>query len=158
MASKGAVGRIEVRGTGEALRTLRPVAVHHLPCQIKYDGPADVAGFFRVEPLARGAAAHREAGETLVSTFRGRRLLGQEVPLPAGCDGLVLVPRSGLLGRKRARGEAEADESEAAEEEWECQAVFESISFWNYDRAPAETDEARRWLDWLSVADAIHSA
>jgi hypothetical protein len=156
MTSKGTVGRgVELR-MGAALRTLRPVALHHLPCQVKYDGPADVAAFFRVEPLARGAARH-EAGAPLVSTFRGRRLLGQEVPLPAGCDGLVLVPREGLLGRKRARGEGEADESEFAEEEWDCQAVFESISYWNYDRAPAETDEARRWLDWLSVADAIHS-
>uniref|UniRef100_A0A8C3U449 Uncharacterized protein n=1 Tax=Catharus ustulatus TaxID=91951 RepID=A0A8C3U449_CATUS len=56
-----------------------PLPVQLLPCRIQHDGPAPVAVFLRPRP-----------GPELWASFRGRRLGGRELPLPAGYRGLLL--------------------------------------------------------------------
>ena len=55
--------------------------VQSLPCNIKYDGPADVSGRLIVKQHADGG---------LETAFRGRELRGVDAPLRRGTTGLVV--------------------------------------------------------------------
>ena len=54
--------------------------VQSLPCNLAFDGPADVSGRLQV----------RRGDDGLESAFRGRELRGVDAKLPAGCTGLVV--------------------------------------------------------------------
>jgi hypothetical protein len=61
--------------------TTEEVVVHHIPCRIRYDGPAKVSTYFTPTRAADGAPG--------VAHFRGRELAGHASPLPAGVSGVV---------------------------------------------------------------------
>ena len=66
----------------------KPQDVHFLPFRIDYDGPAKVNSYFIVENLTtRDAQADPK---TVVAAFRGRRLLGEKLELPAGSSGYLI--------------------------------------------------------------------
>ncbi len=46
---------------------------------------------------------------------------------------------------------AKTDESE----HWDCMAVFNDMTMWNCDDLPSESDEMRRWKDWIDISKAI---
>jgi len=56
------------------------VVVHHVPCRIRYDGPAKVSTYFTPARAASGPS---------VAHFRGRELAGHACPLPPGVSGVV---------------------------------------------------------------------
>jgi len=162
-----------VRGVRAAQAGYHPATLHHLPCRIDHDGPADVAGFFRPE-WASGepvdASQATDSSEFALATLRGRRLVGARVALPPGTHGFVMARAGtgagGSLRKKRLAtdGSALRDQGDAANaddaediDQWECTAAFDHVTFWNFDREPAASDEARRWEDWLPVADALHA-
>ena len=66
--------------------------VQSLPCNIKYDGPADVSGRLIVK---------QHAGGGLETAFRGRELRGVDAPLRKGTTGLVVDTGDGTA---RVRG------------------------------------------------------
>ncbi|GBG34632.1 Ribonuclease H2 subunit C [Hondaea fermentalgiana] len=138
----------ELGGLESAQRGLRPVQVMHLPCKIHHDGAADVEAYFRpTETDKKSGTIVDEKGDMAQireATFRGRKLLGAELTLPEKTQGFVLEKEDGT-----APGEPE---------HWECQAVFDRIVYWNFDRVPSEVDETRRWADWLEVSRAINLA
>mmetsp|Transcript_7720 Transcript_7720/g.13557 ORF Transcript_7720/g.13557 Transcript_7720/m.13557 type:complete len:165 (-) Transcript_7720:95-589(-) len=145
--------RIAINGIAESRRDLRPAAIHHLPCKIAHDGPADVESYFRVEETEVSSSVCDEDGKPLPiksATFRGRKLMGADVLLPEGMFGVVLEPREDF-SHKRIRGE----DQEA--EQWDCHAVFDRFTAWNYDQLPMHSDEIRRWSEWAGVASALHS-
>jgi len=64
--------------------------VHHLPCDIAYDGPAPVRAFFVPRAAPADATGQAAPPGRLAAAFRGRAMEGQAVPLPAGVVGAVL--------------------------------------------------------------------
>ncbi|XP_032939509.1 ribonuclease H2 subunit C [Catharus ustulatus] len=111
-----------------------PLPVQLLPCRIQHDGPAPVAVFLRPRP---------GPGGELWASFRGRRLGGRELPLPAGYRGLLL------------RGEEPGDPSQAGRVT--LTGSFEAITDWGADTAPAPGQGLARALQWGPLAQALHA-
>jgi hypothetical protein len=61
--------------------TTESVSVHHVPCRLRYDGPAKVSTYFTPSRPAGGGPS--------VAHFRGRELVGHVSALPAGVSGVV---------------------------------------------------------------------
>jgi len=114
-------------------RTAPQLALHHLPCKIAHDGPARVSTFFMVSESAPG---HLEAG------FRGRRLLGTRTPLPAGTQGVRLVP-------------AWTDDDAAM---LQVTGHFDHVVQWQHDVHPNADSTVSRWLDYVPISRALHAA
>jgi hypothetical protein len=81
----------------------------------------------------------------LESSFRGRKLVGAKLSLPAGYRGLVV---------QRRQGDSESEEGVPA---WAVSASFSELSYWNHDTVPLKSDGIRRCLEWASLAGAIHA-
>ncbi|XP_070622459.1 ribonuclease H2 subunit C isoform X2 [Erythrolamprus reginae] len=113
-------------------------ALHLLPCSIRHDGPAAVARYFA--PAVRRDPEAPE-GEASVS-FRGRSLKGKESSLPKGYVGLVLEETN--LGPT------------SEEREVSVKSTFDSLTVWNLERAPSNSDEIVMALDWPAIARGIH--
>lgn len=145
---------VSLEGMDEAQRVLRPSRVHHLPVRIDFEGTADVDAYFKSEDSGQTSASLVDAaGKPLPvqhATFRGRKLVGAELALPAGVEGFVFEPRS-------ASGPGAAGEALQRPQAWDCHSVFDSMTVWNFDRMPSDQDEMRRWADWLAVSRAVHS-
>ncbi|GAQ87367.1 ribonuclease H2 subunit C [Klebsormidium nitens] len=123
---------------------LEKETLHHLPCSIGYNGPANVHSFF--QPKSTGSTFD---GVTIVeAAFRGRKLLGATVDIPAGYQGLVLA--------KRPLDASHEKEGEAIQE-WTAEATFSALSYWKHDTTPSSADGVRRCFGWLQLADLIHS-
>ncbi|XP_070622458.1 ribonuclease H2 subunit C isoform X1 [Erythrolamprus reginae] len=80
-------------------------------------------------------------GEASVS-FRGRSLKGKESSLPKGYVGLVLEETN--LGPT------------SEEREVSVKSTFDSLTVWNLERAPSNSDEIVMALDWPAIARGIH--
>ncbi|EQB77718.1 ribonuclease H2 subunit C isoform 1 [Camelus ferus] len=62
---------------------LRPVTLHLLPCDVPVNRPAPVGRFF--------TPAIRQSPDGLEVSFRGRSLRGEEMVVPPGLVGYVMV-------------------------------------------------------------------
>jgi ribonuclease H2 subunit C len=111
--------------------------VHHLPCKIKFTGPARVSTFFVVSQASA-------AGSETRCSFRGRRLVGTRVPMPEGTRGFVL--------RKRAAAPSEPETP--AENRWQADA-FASLTWWGAD-FPAVPTAMHTVAAWMETAAALH--
>ncbi|KAF7776323.1 hypothetical protein Agabi119p4_4716 [Agaricus bisporus var. burnettii] len=144
-----------------------------MPFHIEYNGPAPVSVYMKVEGIDRGVRKpdsedvdmengaegpvreEREGmdeAERYVSTFRGRRIHGLDVPLPAGYSGLVL--RGG--GTKKKKGKEE--KAEEREGELTTSGMFSVMRVWGVDvEVDGGRDEYIRGLEeWTSLVDEIH--
>ena len=89
-----------------------------------------------------------------------------------GTRGFVFQPRQesfrlpGTVGgggaTKRVRAENDASvalssdiQDELCIQHWDCMETFENFTVWNYDQAPSNTDEMRRWTDWVKISAAM---
>nr|XP_060614173.1 ribonuclease H2 subunit C [Anolis sagrei ordinatus] len=114
-------------------------AMHFLPCEIQHDGEAAIRKYF--SPAIRGPD---QANESSVS-FRGRSLKGVNVSVPEGYVGLVLEKDvTPLLSSE--------------DKELHVKSTFESLTVWNLEQAPKNTDEILMALHWPEIAEGIHSA
>ena len=114
-----------------------PEEVHHLPCKIKFTGPARVSTFFVV--------SHASAtGSEARCTFRGRRLVGARVPMPDGTRGFVL----------RKRRAAPSEPETPADSRWQADA-FASLTWWGAD-FPAVPTAMHTVAAWMETAAALH--
>ena len=105
-------------------QTLAKTTVQHLPCNIAFDGPADVSSRF----IARGA-------DGLEAAFRGRKLKGLDVPLPAGTTGVVLDTSAG---------------------EARIRQTFDEVRVWGHDEAPAAGHVVLESLETIKALSALH--
>ncbi|XP_025030136.1 ribonuclease H2 subunit C, partial [Python bivittatus] len=85
---------------------------------------------------------HPCPGEASVS-FRGRSLKGKQSSLPKGYVGLVLEETALLLASK--------------EREVSVKSTFDSLTVWNLERAPTNSDEILMALAWPAIAQGIHA-
>uniref|UniRef100_A0A8C3UAA4 Uncharacterized protein n=1 Tax=Catharus ustulatus TaxID=91951 RepID=A0A8C3UAA4_CATUS len=118
-----------------------PLPVQLLPCRIQHDGPAPVAVFLRPRP---------GPGGELWASFRGRRLGGRELPLPAGYRGLLLRGEEpGDPSQVRPGGQRPPEPPQVT-----LTGSFEAITDWGADTAPAPGQGLARALQWGPLAQA----
>ncbi|KAG0712120.1 Ribonuclease H2 subunit C [Chionoecetes opilio] len=108
--------------------------VHYIPCGIDFSGQADVDRNF--------SASVTEEEKGLDGRLRGRPLKGKQMKAPDGYTGLVLK-------------EAQRSVGQGDQQVMKGVALFDSFTFWNYDRQPSRSDKFQQSLDWLEVASVV---
>ncbi|GBG63949.1 hypothetical protein CBR_g39953 [Chara braunii] len=149
-------------------------AVHSLPCSIQFNGPASVSKYLvpkETDMIIDGLQVKEAA-------FRGRKLLGTTIPLPNGYGGIVLsnVSAAGSSSVSSSSSAAASYTSATCSNRlpssassvarrkkgvdsnaWQTDCAFDRLTYWNHDVPPTSGDAIKRALDWLVLADAIHS-
>jgi ribonuclease H2 subunit C len=101
--------------------------VHLLPCNIDYDGPAPIEGFFIIEKNA----------EKLSSNFRGRELIGKEVKLPTNVVGINV--RSTNTTNKNSL---------------QVDGTFDKFFVWQHDVEP-DTSNIQNCFEWFEISQSV---
>ncbi|KAL3684138.1 hypothetical protein R1sor_002160 [Riccia sorocarpa] len=117
-------------------------AVHMLPCCIGHNGAAAVSTFFT--PTTNGGT--NEGGQLQEASFRGRGLQGSTLELPADHAGYVLDKSS------------TTKDQDSMIDEWQTQAEFRNLTYWNHDSKPSSSDPLPRCFDWLHLSNIIHES
>jgi hypothetical protein len=100
--------------------------VHLLPCNIHYDGPAPVESYFHPKESS-------PKGE-FTANFRGRKLVGEVVELPANTEGAILE----VLNKESVS----------------IHTSFHQIHIWDHDLKP-DARLLQESFDWFEIADAV---
>uniref|UniRef100_A0A1B6L5D9 Uncharacterized protein n=1 Tax=Graphocephala atropunctata TaxID=36148 RepID=A0A1B6L5D9_9HEMI len=108
--------------------------VHYIPCKIHLDGSAKVTQYF--------LSSTNKNGE-LEASFRGHPLKGKVVELPKGYTGLIL--------------EETIQRSEDQERTLHVTKTFSELTYWNWDKVPTKNDVFLAAMDWIDIANALHS-
>ncbi|KAL1787312.1 ribonuclease H2 subunit C [Sigmodon hispidus] len=142
-----------------SLRDPGPATLHLLPCDVLVSRPAPVERFF--------TPAVRRDADSLHVSFRGRGLRGQEVAVPPGFSGFVMVTEEtgeGLRGKLNFSGDAEdkTDEAQGAlERDFDrflgATGSFNHFTLWGLETVPGPDAKVQRALDWPALAAAIHA-
>ncbi|XP_055466520.1 ribonuclease H2 subunit C isoform X1 [Psammomys obesus] len=142
-----------------SLRDAAPAALHLLPCEVLVSRPAPVERFF--------TPAVRRGADGLRVSFRGRGLRGEEVAVPPGFAGFVMVTEAmgqGPIGKPNFPGDAEntADETpESLERDFDrfigATGSFSHFTLWGLETVPGPDAKVHRALGWPSLAAAIHA-
>ncbi|EHB04870.1 Ribonuclease H2 subunit C [Heterocephalus glaber] len=147
--------RVHVRPA--TLHDSSPATLHLLPCEVLANRFAPVGRFF--------TPAIRQGADGLHVSFRGRSLRGEEVSVPPGLTGYVMVTekREGLIGKQDFRGsENNGEEAQEPLERGFDQFIgatgsFSCFTVWGLETVPGP--EAKVWgaLTWPTLAAAIHA-
>ncbi|XP_029414048.1 ribonuclease H2 subunit C isoform X2 [Nannospalax galili] len=129
--------RIHVRSG--SLRAAPPATLHLLPCEVLASRPAPVQRFF--------TPAVRRAADGLQVSFRGRRLRGEEVPVPPGLAGCVLTEE----GQGPAGGPPRRDLDRLLG----ATGSFRHFTLWSLEMLPGPDAKVLRALAWPSLAAAV---
>ncbi|XP_023593972.1 ribonuclease H2 subunit C isoform X2 [Trichechus manatus latirostris] len=144
------------------LRDAAPVALHLLPCEVLANRPAPVERFF--VPAIR----QRPAG--LEVSFRGRILRGEEVVVPPGLAGYVMVMDEkaevliGLERKQELKGSEDDEEEqqegpEPLERDFDrfirATASFARFHLWGLETIPGPDAKVRGALTWPTLAAAM---
>ncbi|XP_034934120.1 ribonuclease H2 subunit C [Chelonus insularis] len=111
--------------------------VHSIPCKIHSNGPANVSTYFT--PYIRPTV-----NDHFDASFRGYPLHGKMIKVPKGYKGIVLYERKKPINPESRRN-LNSTES------------FTEFTFWNYDKLPTKNDPFEASLDWIDIAEALHS-
>ncbi|XP_003798717.1 ribonuclease H2 subunit C [Otolemur garnettii] len=145
------------------LRDAAPATLHLLPCEVLASRPAPVGRFF--------TPAIRQGPDGLEVSFRGRSLRGEEVAVPPGLVGYVMVTEEKLIGKQDFLGDSENNYQEeerepvAAPEPLErdfdrfigATATFSRFTLWGLETIPGPDAKVRGALTWPSLAAVIHA-
>lgn len=118
--------------------------VHQLPCCVKYDGSCAVSDYFK--PKSAGIGVDGLKVEEV--HFRGRKLQGATILLPAGYSGFVLG--------KRSHEKRKTSDMSERDLYWEMKAKFDKLTYWNHDSLPSQDDAFARSFHWFPLAEALH--
>ncbi|XP_046752014.1 ribonuclease H2 subunit C [Diprion similis] len=121
----------------EILTSEKESVLHLMPCDIHGDEPALVSSYFT--PYIR-----RKDDEHLTTSFRGYPLQGKTITLPKGYTGLVLHENKNA-------------ESESLDRNLFATGKFTQFTYWNYDKLPSKNDAVVAALEWIDIAEALHS-
>ncbi|KAM8817605.1 ribonuclease H2 subunit C [Rhynchonycteris naso] len=154
--------RVHVRGA--TLRSAAPGTLHLLPCEIPVNRPAPVGRFF--------TPAIRQGPDGLEVSFRGRSLRGEEVEVPPGLAGYVMVMEEKAempVGKPDFSEGPDDDEQEqpllepqeALERDFDhfigASASFSRFTLWGLEAIPGPDAKVRAALGWPRLAAAIHA-
>ncbi|KAF6105964.1 ribonuclease H2 subunit C [Phyllostomus discolor] len=118
----------------DTLRSATPATLHLLPCDVPVNRPAPVGSFF--------TPAIRQGPEGLEVSFRGRSLRGEEVEVPPGLAGYVMVME---------------EKEEVLDRVIRASGSFSHFTVWGLETAPGPDAKVRAALTWPSLAAAIHA-
>ncbi|XP_033191794.1 ribonuclease H2 subunit C [Bombus vancouverensis nearcticus] len=111
--------------------------LHLMPCKIYGDESANVSTYFT--PYIR------EVDDKVYnSSFRGYPLQGKKITLPSGYKGITFV-------------EHKKPEVEHVERNLYFTGAFSHFTYWNYDKLPSKNDSLAAVMDWIDIAEALHS-
>ncbi|OBS68705.1 hypothetical protein A6R68_02777 [Neotoma lepida] len=153
-------GKQRVHLRPDSLHDAEPATLHLLPCEVLVSRPAPVQHFFT-------PAVRRDGDAGLQVSFRGRGLRGEEVAVPPGFSGFVMVTEEtdeGLIGKLNFSGDAE-DKTDEAQEPLErdfdrfirATGSFSHFTLWGLETVPGPDAKVHRTLGWPSLAAAIHA-
>ncbi|KAM7417524.1 hypothetical protein PAMA_017252 [Pampus argenteus] len=131
MSCNSSVTRLHVSSVDQAPRA----PVHLMPCEIEYNGPAQVSQYL--------TATIKDRKHEKTVSFRGRGLKGQELSCPQGYTGLVLK-------------EINKTGSDQEDRTVRVSSVFDKMTYWNLETAPNSDDTVVMAMDWPELAEAIH--
>ncbi|XP_048215328.1 ribonuclease H2 subunit C isoform X1 [Perognathus longimembris pacificus] len=169
-----AVERQRVHLRPDSLRDAAPVTLHLLPCEVLASRPAPVEQFFTPairqgpdgEALAAAAPGSLRALTGLHVSFRGRSLRGEEVAVPPGLEGYVMVAEGEGDGPRRqdfsgGRKDGGAEELELLERDFDrfigATGRFRRFTLWGLETAPGPDAKVHGALAWPRLAAAIHA-
>ncbi|KAK1333446.1 LOW QUALITY PROTEIN: hypothetical protein QTO34_005830 [Cnephaeus nilssonii] len=118
-------------------------------------------------PPLWGAFSPRPSGpDGLKVSFRGRSLRGEEVEVPPGLLGYVMVMEEKSVGKQDFSAGSDKDEQELVEPpealEWDfdrfirASVSFSRFTLWGLESIPGPDAKVRAALTWPSLAEAIH--
>ncbi|KAG7206777.1 hypothetical protein KM043_000691 [Ampulex compressa] len=111
--------------------------LHLMPCKIHGDEPANVSSYFT--PYIR-----QVDDKYYNASFRGYPLEGRKITVPHGYKGVTFY-------------EYKKPDNENAERNLYLTGMFSQFTYWNYDRMPSKNDALAAALDWIDIAEALHS-
>ena len=135
---------------------LQTSKLHRLPCKIHYDGYAPVEEMFpcsvatsekdtsTTAPKPGSLPESDPESGPLVATFRGRKLLGEEVRLADSVLGIV-TPK--VVDCRVKEGIKTLEPT----------ACFNAITYWNHDLEPSDRDLMKGWMEWVKVSADLHA-
>ncbi|XP_023041949.1 ribonuclease H2 subunit C isoform X1 [Piliocolobus tephrosceles] len=180
-----AIKRHRVHLRSATLRDAPPVTLHLLPCEVAVDGPAPVGRFFT--PAIRQGPEGEHRGRTTAPgsrrtgpraphllgsggrcgfevSFRGRCLRGEEVAVPPGLVGYVMVTEEKEVSMGKPdplRDSGTDDEESPLERDFDrfigATASFSHFTLWGLETVPGPDAKVRGALTWPSLAAAIHA-
>lgn len=112
------------------------VIVHLMPCNIDYNGPAEVGRYFN-------SCIKTDKGASKGS-FRGRCILGKTVSMPSGYKGVITNEKNAIF-------------SDAQSRKLEVTKSFDKMTYWNLETRPSQNDAIMNAFDWASVASILHA-
>ncbi|XP_011136059.1 ribonuclease H2 subunit C isoform X2 [Harpegnathos saltator] len=77
-------------------------------------------------------------------SFRGYPLQGKKITVPAGYKGMIFM-------------ENKKTDTEGKNRNLYRTGTFSQFTYWNYDRIPSKNDALSAALDWIDIADALHT-
>ncbi|KAK1338173.1 hypothetical protein QTO34_001286 [Cnephaeus nilssonii] len=104
-----------------------------------------------------GALFHpaiRQGPDGLEVSFRGRSLRGEEVEVPPGLLGYVMVMEEQLVGKQDFSAGSDKEEQELVEPPEALD--FSRFTLWGLESIPGPDAKVRAALTWPSLAEAIH--
>ncbi|XP_043253222.1 ribonuclease H2 subunit C [Colletes latitarsis] len=111
--------------------------LHLMPCKIHGDESANVSSYFT--PYIR-----KIDDEHYNSSFRGYPLQGKKITIPSGYKGITFL-------------EHKKPEMENMERNLYSTGTFSYFTYWNYDKLPSKNDALAAAIDWIDIAEALHS-
>ncbi|XP_017876794.1 ribonuclease H2 subunit C [Ceratina calcarata] len=111
--------------------------LHLMPCKIRGNEPAKVSDFFT--PYIR-----KIDDEHYTSSFRGHLIQGKKITPPSGYKGLIFRER-------------QKPDNENMERNFYATSTFSEFTYWNYDKLPSKNDAVVPAIDWIDIAEALHS-
>lgn len=132
--------------------------VHLLPCQIHWNGPADVSKYFHVRSMPDNS--------TYYATFRGRGLEGRPFILPSSYEGAVYDSDGHIsyefessLNDNLTDSIVDSNETIGPIKKWYQIGNFSSFNIWN--QIPDHNVECRNPIralkEWIDLANILHS-
>ncbi|XP_076264450.1 ribonuclease H2 subunit C [Rhynchophorus ferrugineus] len=110
--------------------------VQSIPFRIHADCDAPVSQFF--QPYVKLEE------NLLKGSFRGYPLKGKKLDIPGGYVGVVLH-------------ESIRPNNEKDERKFYVINKFNEVVYWNWDKTPSKNDSFIQALDWIDIAEALHS-
>ena len=111
----------------------------------------------------------REEGANLTASFRGRGIKGMRLAVPEEYTGAVVMVTEERKAKKPKKSSKYSEDDEEDDEDEESPApasggrtgtvakVFRSMTVWQHDTAPLETDNPAQWMQWPQLAAALHA-
>ncbi|GAB1865787.1 Ribonuclease H2 subunit C [Camponotus japonicus] len=112
--------------------------LHLMPCKIHGDQAANVSSYFE-------SSIRKIDEEHYDCSFRGYPLQGKKVIVPAGYKGIMFMENKKTDAENKIRN-------------LYCTGTFSQFTYWNYDRIPSKNDSLVAALDWIDIAEVLHSS